>query len=459
MILVVERSGYVDAATAFQEGNRAAADEHGALVAGLSRTAGMAGDDSIAGSFARDYDAAAGEAVVGLADVVGAFATLGRLTESSLANHADAEARSILPGAVVVSSCLDPPASTYAAVLGATPPSSRGGDPPMLTAQEAWILDRIEGFVWPDADTDRLRDAAGVWHRSAGRLDTLAGTCRIAGHALATQRSPEIPLALTVTDDLADTIRDLAASCAALGDHCAAHADAVEAAHAQLRALLTEILRLVVEGLVVSAVLGALSAGTGAGVAIAAVAARVATYSPRFHAALTTLRALTTATTASVRATHSALRLQRLRLERFLRVPARNERGALALGNPRWGRGWLARHEHSGGHTLSKHVGKTVDELKEQIAAEGKRRASTFRSQNEAERILEGVLSSRHDDVASWLASTEERLTLTSRLKSITGITLTADGSTSAVSGVRVVLRRDTTMADGFRILTSFPQP
>jgi hypothetical protein len=458
VILVVERSGYVDAAVAFQEGNRAAADEHAALVAGLSRTAGMAGDDSTAGSFARDYDLAAGEAVAGLADIVTAFATLGRLTETSLANHADAEARSIIPGALVDTSCLDVPASTYAAVLGATPPSSLGGDPPMLTSQEAWILDRIEGFVWPDADTDRLRDAAALWHRTAGRLDSLAGSCRIAGHALATQRSPEIPLALSAADDLATTVRDLAGSCAALGDHCSAHADAVEAAHAQLRALLTEILRLVVEGLVVSAVLGALSAGAGAGVAIAAVAARVATYSPRFHAVLTTLRALTTATTACVRATHDALRLQRLRLERFLRVPARNERGVLALGNPRWGRGWLARHEHSGSHTLRDHVGKTVDELQERLASTGMRAASSFRSEADAERILERVMHQRAIEIRQWLAQGAGPLRIDATTTNA-GISVFKDGSSRAVDGVRVILMRDSTMPDGYRILTAFPQP
>jgi hypothetical protein len=459
LILAVERDGYVDAATAFLEGNRAAADEHAALLAALAATAGMAGD-ATAESFARDYDGAAREAVAGLADMVGAFATVGRLTETSLANHAEAETRSILPGGVVsASSCLDLPAATYAAVLPASPPSSLGGDPPILTAQEAWILDRIEGFVWPDADSVRLRDTATLWRRTAGRLDALSGTCRIAGHALATQRSPEIPLALAAADDLAATIRDLADSCAALGDHCAAHADAVDAAHAQLRTLLAEILRLVVEGLVVSAVLGALSAGTGAGVAIAAVAARVATYSPRFHAVLATLRALTTATAASVRRTHDALRLQRLRLERFLRVPARNERGALALGNPRWGRGWLSRHEHSGSHTLSKHVGKTADELRDQVRLQGKVRASSFRSQEDAERILEVALRRRADEIRDWLSTTKGQRRLDVPMDRPTGTSVDSRGHAAVVSSVRVILRRDPSMPDGYRIHTSFPQP
>lgn len=457
MILAVERDGYVEASAAFLDGNRAAADAHGALVAALSVTAGMAGDDATAGSFARGYDGAAREAVAGLADVVAAFATLGRLTETSLANHAAAEARSIVPGAVVGTSCLDLPASTYAAVLSVTPPSSLGGDPPALTAQEAWILDRIEGFVWPDADVARLRDAAALWRRTAGRLDALADSCRIAGRALATQRSPEIPLALAAADDLAATIRDLAGSCAALGDHCTAHADAVETAHAQLRALLTEILRLVVEGLVVSAVLGALSAGTGAGLAVAAVAARAATYSPRFHAILTALRTLTTATAASVRATHDALRLQRLRLERFLRVPARNERGALALGNPRWGRGWLARHEHSGSHTLRDHVGRTETELREQIAATGKKRASSFLDQDNAERLIERTLRQKNAEVQTWLSSGRHKQPVEALFGETTGITAVRGAATETVYGVRVVLLRDASMPDGYRILTSYP--
>lgn len=70
MIVAVEPAGYLDAATSLRDANRATADLHGRLVSGLA-------------------------------------ATLGRLTERSGANHADAERRSILPGRVIPQPCRD----------------------------------------------------------------------------------------------------------------------------------------------------------------------------------------------------------------------------------------------------------------------------------------------------------------------------------------------------------------
>ncbi len=42
-------------------------------------------------------------------------------------------------------------------VLSCSLPSSLGGDLSGLPSWAAWILDQVEGFVWPDADSERLR--------------------------------------------------------------------------------------------------------------------------------------------------------------------------------------------------------------------------------------------------------------------------------------------------------------
>ena len=393
MIVAVAADGYVEAADAFRTGNHAAADVHDSLVTGLASTDAMAGDDASAADFAAAYDRAAAETVAALADVVTAYASLRRLTTDSAVHHRRAEERSIIPGGVVPADCLAAPRDADRSVLPATPPSSLGGDPPVLTPQETWILDHIEGFVWPDADVDRLRRAARTWRAAGAGLDDAATFCGLAAQSLDTQRSPEIPLALAATSDLRATIRALAASCDDLAADCEAYADAVEARHAEIRALLHEILQFVVEGMVIGAALAAFTAGAGAAVALGSIAARVAAQSPRFAAILARLRATTASLAASVRSTHATVQLHRARLERFLRVPARNERGALALGRPGRQPGWLKAHEHSGRHTISRHVG--------QVAMRGASQAydleegvvrSSFRDQARPSGLIERLL-------------------------------------------------------------------
>ena len=458
MIVAVEADGYVEAVDAFRTGNHAAADAHDTLAARLAGLAGMAGDDASGAEFAAAYDGAAAEALSALREVVASYATLGRLTRTSWDNHRRAEERAILPGGVVDVSCAAPPEASYAAVLAVAPPSSLGGDPPALSTEEALVLDHVEGFVWPDADVDRLREAAGAWRAAGEALDDAGVWCGVASAALQTQRSPEIPLATAAADDLRATVRDLAASCADLGAHCEAYADAVDARRAEIRGLVREILQFVVEGFVLGAVLGAVSVGAGAAVGASSIASRVAAQTPRFAAILAALRATTAGIATSVRTTRTAVAAQRARLERFLRVPARNEAGHLVLGPGRWQPGWLARHEHSGSHTLAKHVGKTPEELLARIRDEGIPRASSFATQADAERIIARSLHERAGKISEWLASDRAKLQLDHWTGSPTGVSVGVDGQ-DIVNGVRLILRRDPTMSDGFRIHTAFPQP
>ena len=459
MIVAVATEGYVEAADAFRTGNHTTAEVHARLVSGLSTTGAMAGDDATAADFAAAYDQAAAGILAAIADVVTAYTTLRRVTTDSADNHQRAEERSILPGGVVQIDCAAAPSGTDRSVLPATPPPSLGGDAPILTPQERWILDHIEGFVWPDADVDRLRGAARTWRTAAAGLDDAASYCGLAVAALDSQRSPEIPLARVATADLRTTIGALAASCDALAADCDAYADAVESRRGEIRALLHEILRFVIEGVVIGAALTAVTIGAGAAVALGSIAARVAAQSPRFAAVLAALRATTAAIAGSVRGTHATVQLHRARLERFLRVPARNERGALALGRPGRSPGWLSRHEHSGSHTIERHVAKSPKELFERMRIYDLGLASSYASQAVAERLIERTLRRHSDDIGEWLKSSKGKLVLEDTSASPTGISAFASGELKAVHGVRVVLQRDSSMDEGYRILTSYPHP
>jgi hypothetical protein len=278
---------------------------------------------------------------------------------------------------------------------------------------------------------------------------------------LLTQRSPEIPVAVAAADLLRALVRGLACDCAGLAGQCEAYADAVEVKHAQVRALLREVLALVVEGVVIAAALAAVTAGVAAAGGTAAIAARVATTAPRFHALLLALRATTAGLTTSLRSAHAALATRRAQLDRFLRLPPRTERGAIGpLLRPRRGPGWLVAHERSGGHTLSKHVGRTPEELA--LRFKERRRpefASTFDDVASAERLLDRVLNREARHVEEWARGNSPRLLLETTLGERTGISMTRSGDLLEARGVTVVLVRDAGMPDGYRILTAFPKP
>ncbi len=465
MRLSIDGGGYATAATAFADANQVAALQHDSLTGKLGSYAAMAGDDATSAAFATAYDETAGEAVHALGDLVTAFANLGRLTEQSLAHHRNANAASVMSGSIITGSTVyegaELPDSGYVSVLPATLPSSLGGDPPLLSFQENWILDHVEGFVWPNADTARLRDAAHLWRSAAEGLDHLATYCDGAVRGFDSQRSPEIPVAIDATTTLRRTIDDLAAQYAALAVSCESFALEVDAAHERTRALLREILAMVVEGVIISVAIGLISAGAGAIIGGSSVVARVAAQSPRFAAILTTLRAAAATSTHGIRTARTNLRAIRSRLDRYLGLPVRTESGHLTVaGISRWRRGWLAAHEHSGGHTLSRHVGASIDDLLERLRQHPRlSHVSSFADQEAAERSLSRLLTQNHREVSQWLAGASPRLRLDSLMSQSTGISVSSGGQAFHVSGIRAILVRDSSMPDGFRILTSFPQP
>ncbi|QZY29724.1 RNase A-like domain-containing protein [Nocardioides coralli] len=459
MILDVEAGSYVAAADAFRTGNHAVAEAHDLLVTGLAPLAGMAGDDASGTEFAAAYDGAADELLAGVRDAVTAFATLGRLTRESADNHRRAEARSLVGGSVVVEPCAPVADDADRAVLPTTLPTSLGGDLPALTPQQAWVLDHLEGFVWPDADVAALRAASAVWRRIGGSLRDAAGFAGVAATTLESQRSPEIPLAVDAASDLRATVDELADSCFGLGVKCEAYADAVEVRRAEVLALVHEVLRLVVEGVVIGAALAAVTAGAGAAVGLGAIAARVAKQSPRFLAVLASLRSTTSAIAASVRATRASVATQRARLDRFLGLPTRTEAGHLVLGPARWRRGWLRAHERGGGHTISKHVGQSEAQLAQRRAAEGLPYASSFRNQDEAETFVAAALRGNAQKVDDWMSGGGGRNLLVSHdLGRPVGISVGPAGP-EFPTGLRVILRKDAGMPDGFRVVTGFPHP
>ncbi len=328
MRIAVETGGFTSAADACRTGNQISALLCESLAGKLGGYAGMAGDDATSADFAASYDAGARQALDTLAELTHAFIGLGRLLTATGANHRDAEAASAAVSAYTGGS-LDE--DDYVRVSPASPPSCLGANPVSLGTVETFILDHIEGFVWPGADTDLLLDAATTWRRAGAAVADLEAHCDIAAGFLEHQVSPEIPLALSALAELRSLIGDTADALVSVGTSCEEYADAVRDTHDRTRALLAEIGQMVVEGAVISAIVGGITGGLGAGAAGSAALARIGAQAPRFHALLVGLRATGTATAGRLRTAGDGLRTVRTRVEKFARVPARSERGSMKV--------------------------------------------------------------------------------------------------------------------------------
>ncbi len=411
MRISVECGGYTRAADACLTANHTSAVLTEALAGRLAASAGMAGDDATSTSFAAAYDAGAREALTALADLTHAFIGAGRLLAATGAHHASAEAtaggKSVLGYAGG-----DLHDSAYARIRPAAPPSSLGRQEPSLGVVDSWILDQVEGFFWPGADVDRLRAAGNAWRRAAASTAGLADDVDVAVSMVEAQRSPEVPLAVDALTDLTTLIGDVAWQLSELASACEDYAAAVDDARARTRALLAEIAQMIVEGAAISVIITGLTGGLGGGATATAAVARVRSQAPRFYALLMA--------SARWRRSHrwrdssgsaKSWPAYAARVEKFLRIPARNEVGAMTPAG--WARlpGWLRKHEVPPGHTIDRHVDKTVEDLSQRLARHpGLKRASSFDDEKSAERLIARALERRTNEIETWLEDPSRHL-------------------------------------------------
>ena len=330
MRISVECGAYAEAADVCRTANQIAALTTESLAGKLGACVAMAGDDATSRDFAGSYDPAARGAVATLADLTHALIGVGRLVDASGRAHARAEAAAAgsvgLRTNAYSGGGLDE--DSFVRVTPAPPPSSLGGSvSPGLGDVHAWILDHVQGFVWPGADVDLLRDAAAAWRRTSGSVADLTAHLDVVSGLLEHQVSPEIPLALAAISDLRALVEDTADQLLALAGGCDDYAGAVEEAHARTRALLAEIGQMMVEEVAITAVVAGITGGLGGGAKAAAALARIRAQAPRFHALLTSLRAVVATAAARVRAVEDELVRAREGFEKFVTARVRDERG------------------------------------------------------------------------------------------------------------------------------------
>ena len=314
-MIEVDSLSYDDAALAFERANQSAALVFDTVSGKLAHCGAMAGDASLAAEFASAYDEAAQSALAAIGDLVDAFSACGRLTAASLENHGHAENRSVISGRTVFDGT--PCVAGYVAVLPCSLPSSLGGDLGGLPGWASWILDQVEGFVWPDADTDLLREAAACWRSASVQVADLAAYCTTAIRSFTNLRSPEVPIAIEVTESMAARCQAVADQCGVVARACETYADHVDEQRAAILDLVHDLIRdaVIIQG--IGIVLGAFTAGTTAAGAAALNAARIAAAAPRFLRIISTLRSMASTCAAPLRVAASALRDVRLELSVF----------------------------------------------------------------------------------------------------------------------------------------------
>ncbi len=288
MRIAVDGDGFRGAAAALRVGNELAAQHYGTLTQKLLGCSGMAGEDITSQEFARQYDATAREAVDGLDDVVDAFASLATLVRHSHTNHRRANVASAYghPAPDLDDPDFEVGTVDVGSVLLPTALGANDVDLPQFWEQ---ILDHLEGYAWPNADTGRLRDAATSWWSAADDVERLASSCGTAIARLETQESPEIPIAVRAVDDLREAVTQLGAEMRAVGDSCEEYAAAVEEHRAIVRSIVTEMALEAGVTIVAGTVAGFFTFGGGAAAGGVIAGWRIASAAKKI---LTTLRAL-----------------------------------------------------------------------------------------------------------------------------------------------------------------------
>ena len=110
---------------------------------------------------------------------------------------------------------------------------------------------------------------------------------------------------------------------------------------------------------------------------------------------------------------------------------------------------------------MEKHIGRTDQQLAERLQHEPHvPTASTFPDRATAESAISKVLDDNHSIIKDFLEGTEHQLVINQRTPDPIG-TSWVRGAETTTSGtqIRLIIRRDQEMPNGYRIHTGFPNP
>ncbi|WP_157115924.1 HNH/ENDO VII family nuclease [Nocardia puris] len=246
----------------------------------LRECGGSAGTDRAGRKFASDYDPVAQAAVDAAVAFVIGLSQMHDLLQATAANHANANALSVLGGAP---DALAFPPGSLEWMQRPEIPYIFGGD----SGEPSWwglVAEYTQGELWPNAQIDTLRDAATGWSWCSEQLATHLNF-QPARDAIAGQQSPEVQQILDQITVLENQARMLSEQFMTLARGLVGYAQAVEDTRNEILKTLGEfvVLGAAVEGVswVLAGPTGGLSVLGGNG----ALAARAAVVGTRIAAA------------------------------------------------------------------------------------------------------------------------------------------------------------------------------
>lgn len=262
----------------------------GDVSSGLSGGYNMAGSDDGGERFAASYDSAAAGVFSALSDSQESVRNLARALAAVGALHASAE-RSARGLTGAGNGFEDPGAGVRMCVAG--PPTCSGGNPMPIPGLEM-VIDFLGGLVWPDADTDRLREASDAWLQLETDLRAEARELRALKDGLSRITSDETTAFGAHVDHLADRLEQIADAVgngdSGIAGLCADYATQVDDARNQSEQMLKDLALELAVGVGVSVALSFVTFGAAAAAGAAATIARCTFVGGRIAALLNKLR-------------------------------------------------------------------------------------------------------------------------------------------------------------------------
>ena len=119
----------------------------------------------------------------------------------------------------------------------------------------------------------------------------------------------------------------------------------------------------------------------------------------------------------------------------------------------------LKVHELAGGHLIERHVGRTASQLLQRLRDQPRiTGASSFGSLSSAELAVNTTLNANKATIKAFLQGNRSSTVINHTFQNPVGISVMRGSTTvSPASGVRLVLKRDSSLSTGFRVHTGFP--
>ncbi|MDR7253456.1 uncharacterized protein YukE [Nocardioides sp. BE266] len=288
MRLEIEAGAYDSAADALFSANTSVASAYRTLTGKLGGYHALGGDDTSSEDFVAGYDDAAAVAVQAMQGLVEALGNVATASATSGHNHRRANADSVYRRSIDAGPGNESEAEV---VADFTPPSSLGGDNQDMPDWWNHVVDHLQGWGWPSANTDQLRDAASAWRAAASSVEAIGWSVDTAKSFVREQRSPEVDTATSVLSTLRTSSDDLATELRALGDACEDYASQVDQTRQTIKDLLKDLAIECGVTAGISVGLSFVTFGGAAAVGAGVIAARAIRYAKLVLAALRGLRA------------------------------------------------------------------------------------------------------------------------------------------------------------------------